>query len=165
MKKVLLHSILLIFCALLVTECRKRDDNDCKLEGYLYTTTNGEGTNQVVKFSRHSDGSLSNETAYLTHSRGGANVSAGGDAHGDFDAQGGVQIIGNYLLNVNAGGNQITVFTLDKTTGNLAFKENVSSGGTRPVSIAYTKKAGSSNEYWLVVGNQWNNPLFWCKQY
>ena len=159
MKKVLLHSILLILCALLVSECRKKDEvNDCKLEGYLYTTTNGEGTNQVVRFTRHSDGSLSNETAYLTHSKGGANVSAGGDAHGDFDAQGGVQIIGNYLLNVNAGGNQITVFTLDKTTGNLAFKENVSSGGTRPVSITYTKKAGSSNEYWVVVGNQWNNP-------
>lgn len=159
MKKVLLHSILLIFCALLITQCRKIDEIlNRNSEGFLYTTTNGEGTNQVVKFTRHSDGSLSNEVAYLTHSKGGANVSAGGDAHGDFDAQGGVQIIGNYLLNVNAGGNQITVFTLDKTTGNLTFKENVSSGGTRPVSIAYTKKAGSSNEYWVVVGNQWNNP-------
>ncbi|MDQ2864290.1 MAG: lactonase family protein, partial [Bacteroidota bacterium] len=126
--------------------------------GYLYTTTNGEGINNVVRFSRHLDGSLSDETSYTTNSKGGANVAAGGDAHGDFDAQGGVQIIGNYLLNVNAGGNTISVFNLDKKTGDLSLKDNVNSGGTRPTSIGYTKKNGSNDEYWVVVGNQWNNP-------
>ncbi|MEO5945262.1 MAG: hypothetical protein ABIP79_00485 [Chitinophagaceae bacterium] len=126
--------------------------------GYLYTTTNGEGMNQVVKFSRYPDGMLSQETAYGTNSAGGANVNAGGDAHGDFDSQGAVQIIGNYLLNVNAGGNNISVFSLDKTNGNLVFKNNTSAGGTRPVSITFTKKSGTTDAYWVVVGNQWNNP-------
>lgn len=126
--------------------------------GYLYTTTNGEGINKVVRFSRHPDGSLSDEKSYSTNSKGGANVAAGGDAHGDFDAQGGVQIIGDYLLNVNAGGNTISVFSLNKKTGDLSFKNNVNSGGTRPASIGYIQKNGSNDEYWVVVGNQWNNP-------
>lgn len=126
--------------------------------GYIYTSTNGEGTNQVVRFTRHTDGTLSNETAFSTNSMGGADRSMGGDAHGDFDSQGAVQIIGNYLLTVNAGGNDISVFSLDRSNGDITHKMNVPSGGGRPVSIAYRKKAGSDNDYWIVVGNQLNNP-------
>jgi hypothetical protein len=145
---------------LLFSACKKNDDDEpkSKLVGWLYTSTNGEGGNKVVKFQRKENGSLSGETAYATNSNGGANTAAGGDAHGDFDAQGAIQIIENYLLTVNAGGNQLTVFALDRKTGDLSFKSNTSSGGTRPVSIAYTRKAGSSTEYWVVAGNQWNNP-------
>lgn len=129
-----------------------------KVKGYLYTTTNGESSNKVIKLTRHENGTLTDEVSYTTNSNGGANIAAGGDAHGDFDAQGAIQIIDNYFLAVNAGGNELSVFSLDRTNGNLSFKNNVSSGGTRPVSIAYTKKTGSTNEYWIVVGNQWNNP-------
>lgn len=139
--------------------CHHDDDgNNNDIAGYLYTTTNGENSNSVVRFTRHNDGSITNEKAFTTNSEGGADITAGGDAHGDFDNQGGVQIIGNYLLNVNAGGNQISVFGLDRSNGELTFKSNTGSGGTRPVSIAYTKKPGSNDEYWVVVGNQWNNP-------
>jgi hypothetical protein len=126
--------------------------------GYLYTTTNGTGENQVVKFSRNADGSLTDEIAYDTGSMGGANPAAGGDAHGDFDTQGAIQIIDNYLLNVNAGGNTISIFALDRETGDLTLMGNESSGGTRPTSITYTQKPGMDDEYWVVVGNQWNNP-------
>ena len=146
---------------LLVSGCKKKqyhETTEDDVVGFIYTSTNGETTNKVVRFSRHTNGSLSDEKAFSTNSLGGANVNAGGDAHGDFDAQGGVQIIGNYLLSVNAGGNDVSVFGLDKKTGDLTFKNKVASAGTRPVSIAYTKKAGTSDEYWLVVGNQWNNP-------
>lgn len=147
---------------LLFASCDNNEDNTTpaqkKIAGYIYTTTNGEGGNQVVRFSRYSDGSLDNEKAFATNSNGGANVAAGGDAHGDFDAQGAIQIIDNYLLNVNAGGNTVSVFALNKTNGELTFKANTNSGGTRPVSITYQKKSGSNNEYWVVVGNQWNNP-------
>ena len=133
--------------------------------GYLYTTTNGngndngEGTNKIMQLTRYVDGSLGNEVVYDTTVYGDANVSVGGDAHGDFDSQGAIQIIGNYLLAVNAGiHNKISVFKIDRSTGNLFFLENVDSGGRRPVSITYTKKPGQDDQYWVVVGNQWNNP-------
>ncbi len=126
--------------------------------GYLYTSLNGEGTNQVIAFERYSDGAIGRQTAYSTGSMGGANRQAGGDAAGDFDSQGALQIIGDHLLAVNAGGNTVTVFGLDRSTGVLTKKNNVNSGGTRPVSIAFTPKASSAGEYWVVVGNQWNNP-------
>ncbi len=126
--------------------------------GYLYTSLNGEDTNHVVCIERHEDGSLGEQRAYSTNSLGGANRAAGGDAAGDFDSQGAIQIIGDYLLVVNAGGNTVSVFDLDKNNGALSRKENVDSRGTRPVSIAYVEKAGSRDEYWVVVGNQWNNP-------
>ncbi|MEP4380015.1 MAG: hypothetical protein ABJ215_13840 [Alphaproteobacteria bacterium] len=128
------------------------------VKGYLYTSLNGEGVNQVVSFERLVDGNLGTQKAYSTNSAGGANVNAGGDAAGDFDAQGALQIIGDHLLVVNAGGNTISVFDVDKSDGGLALSDNVSSGGVRPVSIAYVKKAGSKDQYWVVVGNQWNNP-------
>ncbi len=128
------------------------------VEGYLYTSLNGEDTNQVVSFERYEDGTLGKQKAYSTGSLGGANRAAGGDAAGDFDSQGAIQIIDKHLLVVNAGGNTITVFGLDKTNGILTKKRNVDSGGVRPVSITYVKKEASNNEYWVVVGNQWNNP-------
>jgi hypothetical protein len=126
--------------------------------GYLYTSLNGEGTNHVISLERYSDGTLGKQKAYTTRSKGGANRGAGGDAAGDFDSQGALQIIGDNLLVVNAGGNTISVFKLNKANGKLSQRKNVSSNGTRPVSIAYYKKPGSATDYWVVVGNQWNNP-------
>jgi len=129
-----------------------------EVEGYLYTTLNGETINQVISFERNDDGTIGAQRAYSTESMGGANRAAGGDAAGDFDAQGAVQIIGNYLLAVNAGGNTISVFAVDRSNGELGHMNNVASGGSRPVSIAYYSKAPGSDDYWVVVGNQWNNP-------
>ncbi|MDI9325224.1 MAG: beta-propeller fold lactonase family protein [Alphaproteobacteria bacterium] len=127
--------------------------------GYIYTSLNGQnGTdNKIIKFERLSDGSLGAQTNYRTLGKGGANISAGGDAHGDFDAQEAISIIDKkYLLVANAGSNDITVFNLDSENGNLSNAKVYPSKGTRPVSIAYTKK--SDGNYWVVVGNQWNNP-------
>lgn len=128
------------------------------VQGYLYTTLNGETTNQVISFERGHDGTIGKQIAYSTKSNGGANRSAGGDAAGDFDSQGAVQIIGAYLLAVNAGGNTVSVFALDRATGGLTHKGNTDSGGARPVTIAYYPKNSGADEYWVVVGNQWNNP-------
>ena len=141
-----------------LTEHSANDSSPQAVVGYLYTSLNGESTNQVISFERHDDGSLGRQVAYSTNSLGGANRAAGGDAAGDFDSQGAVQIIDNHLLAVNAGGNTISVFGLDKSNGKLTFKSNTDSEGARPVSLAFVKKASSSNEYWVVVGNQWNNP-------
>jgi hypothetical protein len=65
--------------------CKKNNDVDVTTEpmGFLYTTTNGESINQVVRFARYADGSISDEKAYLTNSKGGADVTMGGEAHGD----------------------------------------------------------------------------------
>ena len=128
------------------------------VSGYLYTSLNGETTNSVVAFERYADGKLGKQRSYSTESMGGANRAAGGDAAGDFDSQGAIQIIDNYLLVVNAGGHTISVFDVNKRTGALSNRRNVGSQGARPVSITQSKKAGSSNQYWVVVGNQWNNP-------
>ena len=126
--------------------------------GYLYTSLNGESTNQVVAFERYADGTLGPQKTYSTGSKGGANRAAGGDAAGDFDSQGAIQIIGDYLLVVNAGGNTVSVFDLDRQSGELSNRANVDANGTRPVSIAHVQKAGSGSQHWVVVGNQWNNP-------
>ncbi len=164
MKNLFLMLFCGIACTLTFTSCSDDDtgggdpDPDNTVAGYIYTTTNGESTNQVIRFDRMDDGSLENETAYTTNSLGGANVSAGGDARGDFDSQGAIKIIGDYLLTVNAGGNDVSVFSLDRTNGELSLESNTGSGGTRPVSITETPINGSPNQYWVVVGNQWNNP-------
>ncbi|MBT8078115.1 MAG: lactonase family protein [Gammaproteobacteria bacterium] len=141
-------------CATLIAGAAHAD----KINGYLYTSLNGEATNQVIAIERYAGGRLGKQVAYPTGSKGGANRAAGGDAAGDFDSQGAIQIIGDYLLVVNAGGNTISVFDLDRKTGKLAKRVNVASGGTRPVSIANVPKAGASGQHWVVVGNQWNNP-------
>ncbi len=133
-------------------------DGSNDVVGYLYTSTNGESTNQIVRFSRHEDGSVSDETAYSTESDGGADITAGGDAFGDFDSEGAIQIIGDYLLNVNAGGNTVSVFSLDKSNGDLSLLGNTAVLGTRPVSITATPMSGSTTKFWVVVGCQWNNP-------
>ncbi|RYV03828.1 hypothetical protein SOPP22_02110 [Shewanella sp. OPT22] len=135
------------------------------ISGYLYTTTNGNGDengngmNKVMRLTRYADGTVGNEVVYDTKAKGAADVSTGGDAHGDFDSQGAIQIIGDYLLNVDAGSDHyISVFKIDKSNGDLTWLENIDSGGERPVSITYTKKPNSDDQYWVVVGNQWNNP-------
>ncbi|MEO5591836.1 MAG: hypothetical protein ABIR15_15745 [Chitinophagaceae bacterium] len=152
--------LILVAAIIMLSACKKHDDHPAgKTTGYLYTSINGEGENKIVRFSRAEDGDLSAEKSWGTGSNGGANVAAGGDAHGDFDAQGAVQLIGDWLLAVNAGGNQVSVFSLDRKSGDIGFKSNTASGGTRPVSIAFTRKGNNNNnEYWVIVANQWNNP-------
>lgn len=160
------HLILCLFSGLFLSlfACGDNDNDGTpppdgdEVAGYIYTTTNGEGINQVIRFDRLANGSLTNEIAYSTNSLGGANTAVGGDAHGDFDFQGSVQIIGNYLLCVNAGGNTVSIFSLDRSNGDINLLNNVDSGGKRPVSITTSPIAGSDTEVWLIVGNQWDNP-------
>ena len=144
--------------AALIATLMASSANANEVKGYLYTSLNGEGSNQVISFERNADGSIGNQVAYLTDSLGGANRAAGGDAAGDFDSQGAIQIIGDHLLVVNAGGNSVSVFAIDRSDGTLALQDNFSSGGTRPVSIATFPKSSGDDEHWVVVGNQWNNP-------
>jgi hypothetical protein len=52
--------------------------------GFLYTTTNGEGINEVVRLARYDDGTVGDEKTYSTHVRGASNHTA--PAMGDYDA-------------------------------------------------------------------------------
>ena len=132
--------------------------------GYVYTSTNGngddgtQGENEVLRLTRYTNGTLGNEKVFSTDGMGASDVSAGGDARGDFDSQDAMKIIGDYMLVVNAGSDNVSVFKINKENGDLNLIEEVQSGGTKPVSIAVTKNANVDGNYWVVIGNQWNNP-------
>lgn len=79
-----------------------------KIVGYVYTSTNGEGGNQIIKLARYSDGTLGQEKVYETGGKGGSDSSA--PVNGDYDSQGAIQIIDNHLLAANTGDNTVTVF-------------------------------------------------------
>ena len=60
----------LFLTSLLLFSCKKNNEenssdttktiaNTNKIVGYLYTTTNGEGENEVVQLARHEDGTVS----------------------------------------------------------------------------------------------------------
>lgn len=133
--------------------------------GFIYTSTNSSSGNSIIALGRNSDGSLTELTnsPYPTGSAGDA-------AEGDFDTQAGLQIVGDYLLAVNAGANpvngSISVFRINRTDGSLAqvdqnpatsAVDNIDSGGERAASIAATTTGGTT---WVVVGNQVANPHF-----
>lgn len=153
---------LLLGClALLITACDSgsKVQNITKVAGYLYTTTNGEADNTILRLTRYEDGSVGNEKSFGTNGQGGTDSTAGGVARGDYDSQGAIKIIGDYLITVNGGDHLISLFKLDRSNGELTFLNNVQSGGERPVSVTFTKKPNSEDQYWAVVANQWNNPV------
>lgn len=127
-----------------------------KLVGYLYTTTNGEGINEVVRLARYDDGTVGDEKTFSTGVRGASNHLA--PALGDYDAQGQTQIVGNFLLTADTGADMISLFRIDRPTGNLTFLANVAAHGKKPVSISATPVAGEPGNFWVAVGNQWDQP-------
>jgi 6-phosphogluconolactonase len=97
--------------------------------GAVYTMTNAADGNQVVVFDRNDDGILTKMGSFST----GGNGSGGGlDALG---SQGSVILSkdNTWLLVVNAGSNEISVFQVKRD--GLKFVDKVSSGGTFPVSL------------------------------
>lgn len=127
-----------------------------RVVGYLYTTTNGEEVNEVVRLARYEDGTVGDEKTYPTYVRGGANPTA--PAQGDYDAQGQTQIVGNFLLTANVGAHSISVFKIDRSSGDLTLVGSVNSYGQNPVSISATPIVGQPDQFWVAVGNQWGQP-------
>jgi hypothetical protein len=127
-----------------------------RIVGYLYTTTNGEGINEIVRLARYEDGTVGDEKTYPTYVRGGANHDA--PALGDYDAQGQTQIIGDFLLTADIGAHSISVFKIDQQSGELTLIASVNSYGQKPVSISSTPVAGQPGIFWVAVGNQWDQP-------
>jgi 6-phosphogluconolactonase (cycloisomerase 2 family) len=94
--------------------------------GFVYTLSNAASGNSVLAYTRASDGSLSFSTSYPT---GGLGSGAG------LGSQGSVILTadGQWLLAVNAGSNQISVFAV-KSSG-LELVDMADSNGPMPVSL------------------------------
>lgn len=95
-------------------------------DGYVYTLSNASSGNSILAYTRAADGSLSFKTAYPT---GGLGSGAG------LGSQGSVILTedGHWLLAVNAGSNQISVFAV-KSSG-LELADVADSHGLMPVSL------------------------------
>lgn len=133
--------------------------NSQDIVGAVYTMTNAADGNQVVVFDRNADGLLT---------LGGA-ISTGGLGSGPGPARGGLDSLESqnslvltkdkrWLLAVNAGSNEISVFRV-KHNG-LELAEKADSGGEFPVSIAvfqnlvYVLNAGSHNISGFSLGQE-----------
>jgi 6-phosphogluconolactonase len=94
--------------------------------GAVYTMANAAGPNAVVVFSRASNGTLVQTQSVLT---GGTGTGAG------LGSQGSIALSsdGRWLLAVNAGSNDVTVFSIAGTE--LTPVSTVLSGGVMPISV------------------------------
>ncbi len=158
-----------VLCALLFSSCffacKKGPVYNRVSLGYMYTSTNSSSGNSIVALERRIDGSLKEikNSPYATGSLGDA-------AEGDFDTEWALRIVGNYLIAVNAGNNPVngtlSVYKINRSNGELTQVDqnpstpaidNMDSHGVRPTTIAVS---GSSNQKWIVVGNQFANPNY-----
>lgn len=137
-------SVLAALTVLVAAGCAENDDGntfapdpagpepEARLErsgaaGLVFTASNAPGGNEVLVFSRSPQGRLSGPSAVST---GGAGTGAG------LGNQGGMIVSqdGSYLLVVNAGSHDVSVFRIGGQGIELVDRE--SSGGTTPISIA-----------------------------
>lgn len=95
--------------------------------GAVYTMTNDPQANAVLRYDRLADGSLLYRDAYPTGGLGS------GDGLGN---QGGVVLSdnGRWLLVVNPGSDEVSVFSVGKH--GLTLTDTEESGGVRPISVA-----------------------------
>lgn len=98
-------------------------------EGAVYVASNEATGNRILQFSRDEHGVL---TAAGSFNTGGLGTGTG------LGNQGGVVLTddGQWLLVVNAGSNDISVFTVVSDSDSLGLTNRKASGGQRPISIA-----------------------------
>jgi 6-phosphogluconolactonase (cycloisomerase 2 family) len=111
-----------------------RDHGNQATPNALYTTTNDPSGNQVIMYSRHSDGTITQT---------GSPVATGGNGIGSeppfgfpiVDSSGSTNITpdGKLLFVVNAGSNTVSSFRT--TSAGPVLVDQVSSGGTLPISL------------------------------
>ncbi len=107
-------------------EDRENDDREHSRGGAVYTLTNEASANAVVAFNRSARGTLSHPRRFAT---GGRGTGSG------LGSQGAIALSrnGSWLFAVNAGSNDISVFSVRGTELRLAHRS--SSGGTMPISV------------------------------
>jgi 6-phosphogluconolactonase (cycloisomerase 2 family) len=99
----------------------------------VFVATDGIAGNHVVAYRRATDGSLTRERTYATGGTGGALTGAVVDRTASEGALS-YDAVHHLLLAVNAGSNDLSVFSVHGTT--LRLRQVVSSRGTFPVSVA-----------------------------
>jgi 6-phosphogluconolactonase (cycloisomerase 2 family) len=94
--------------------------------GTVYTENNNATNNRIIRFERGADGSLKMSGSFSTHGKG-TGTSLGNE--------GGVILTddGKYLLAVNAGSNEISVFQV--RSNGLKLTDKIRSGGIMPISL------------------------------
>jgi 6-phosphogluconolactonase (cycloisomerase 2 family) len=122
--------------------------------GTIYTETNDAAGNAVLAL-RNVDGNLTSVGSYATGGRGS------GDGLG---SQGALVADHNRLLAVNAGSNEVSLFSIGDD-GRLTLRDVESSGGIRPVSVtvhddvAYVVNAGDRTVSGFRVGRRQIEPI------
>ena len=115
-----------------------RGERDERGTAAIYTETNAPGANAVLAF-RNVGGSLTSVGSFPT---GGAGLGVG------LGSQGSVIVDNSRVLAVNAGSNQVSLFSINND-GGLTLRDVEPSGGVRPVSVtvhddvAYVVNAGN----------------------
>ena len=104
---------------------------DSLKSGAVYAMTNNPAGNSVIVFSRDAGGALTKVGTVATNGLG-----FNGSMPDPLGSQNSIVLSenGNWLLAVNAGSNDVTVFRV--TPGGLEFASKVGSGGILPTSIA-----------------------------
>jgi 6-phosphogluconolactonase (cycloisomerase 2 family) len=97
----------------------------------VYVMTNAADRNEVVAFTRASDGSFNESNRYATGGRGS------GGTNDPLQSQGSLSLSGdhNYLFAANAGSGTVTSFRVGQN-GGLAFVGKIAAGGSEPLAVA-----------------------------
>src|SRR5215471_6246652 len=110
--------------------------------GAVYAMTNASTGNSILMFDRGVNGALTSAGSFATGGRGtGSGLGSQGALTLTSDQR--------WLLAVNAGSNDVTVFSVTPT--GLEFRSKTPSGGTTPISVAihdrlvYVLNAGTPN--------------------
>jgi 6-phosphogluconolactonase len=132
-----LSSVLLLSCVVLTTA--QANGQFERANGAAYTMTNAEDDNQIVVFNRDRNGLLTLEDSVSTGGKGsggsvdplasqGSLVLTSDDNHHD-----GRRHDGEWLLAVNAGSNDVSVFRVGRD--GIELQDRSGSGGAMPVSL------------------------------
>ena len=138
----LLNAVLPVLITLTGVAGNARADHDDDNSGRVYTATNVVAGNEIVIYHRAANGSLSAAGRVATNGLGSG---------GGLGNQGGLIASknGRWLFAVNAGSNEISVFSVRR--GSLTLIDKVPSGGMRPVSLTihgdllYVLNGGGTN--------------------
>src|SRR5205823_809626 len=126
-------------------------------EGAVYLQSNDAAKNEIVAYERTADGSLTYVGAYETGGRGT------GKPH--LPSQSSLLLAdgGRWLLAVNAGSDEISLFAVEDRALRLA--DTVFSGGSTPTSVAargnlvYVLNNGSASIVGFAISNDKLEPL------